>query len=120
MGPGIALTFALGGLPCTILSRTAGGTDQAVRKARSLAGVLGDNGLITPDEADHAVELLTGSTDFESVVGAAGLVVESTPERLAFKQELFERLDRLAVQGNDASLAAGSCRQVHRFTGKGR
>jgi len=86
MGPGIALTFALGGLPCTILSRTAGGTDQAVRKARSLAGVLGDNGLITPDEADHAVELLTGSTDFESVVGAAGLVVESTPERLAFSR----------------------------------
>jgi len=35
------------------------------------------------------VELLTGSSHFESVVGAAGLVVESTPESLAFKQELF-------------------------------
>jgi len=106
MGPGIALTFALGGLSVTVLSRTAGGADEAVRKARSLAGVLGENGLITPDEADHAVELLTGSSHFESVVGAAGLVVESTPESLAFKQELFQRLDRLAPQ--DAVLASNT------------
>jgi 3-hydroxybutyryl-CoA dehydrogenase len=46
------------------------------------------------------------SDDLASAVAGAGLVIESVPERLALKQDLFGELDRLAPA--DAILASNS------------
>lgn len=97
MGPGIALTLALGGLRTTILSRGAETAARALEKARSQAMLLADRELIGRDRADEAVSLLAASAAFDEVVAGAGLIVESTPEDLPFKQELFTRLDALAA-----------------------
>ena len=45
---------------------------------------------------ERALELLGGSTDFDESIAGADLVVESGPEDLAWKQELFARMDSLA------------------------
>ena len=45
VGPGIAATLALGGLPTTILSRTGGNATKGVEAASQLLLVLVDNGL---------------------------------------------------------------------------
>src|SRR5438105_86910 len=95
MGPGIALTLALGGLPSTILSRTAEGAAKGVEKARAQAQLLASNDLADALAAERALGLITGSTAFEETIRAASLVVESGPEDMAFKQDLFERMDRL-------------------------
>lgn len=96
MGPGIALTLALGGLPSTILSRTREGAAQGVEKARAQARLLGANDLADALAVERAIGLITGSTEFDETIRAASLVVESGPEDMSFKQDLFERMDRLA------------------------
>ena len=97
MGPGIALTLALGGLRTTILSRGAENAARALEKARSQAFLLADRDLIGSDCAERAAGLLEASTAFDEIVAGAGLIVESAPEDLPFKQELFARLDALAA-----------------------
>lgn len=96
MGPGIALSLALGGLRVTILSRTAKSAAAGLEKAREQAGVLLRHDLAAPDEIGRALALLECSADFDASVAGARLVVESGPEDMAFKQELFARLDALA------------------------
>jgi 3-hydroxybutyryl-CoA dehydrogenase len=106
MGPGIALTLALGGLRTTILSRRAENAAHAVEKARSQALLLADHELVDRALAEQAADLLAGSTAFDTVVASAGLIVESAPEDLAFKQQLFAHLDALATP--DALLASNT------------
>jgi 3-hydroxybutyryl-CoA dehydrogenase len=94
MGPGIALTLALGGVRTTLVSRGVESAERGLAKARQLA----DPELVGESEAETAIQLLAGSTAFDETVGAADLIVESGPENLVWKQELFARLDTLAPQ----------------------
>ncbi len=96
MGPGIAVTLALGGLRTRLLSRTEEGAARGLEKAREQIRVLEQNRLADPERAREALERLTAGADFPATVGAADLVVESAPEEMALKQELFARLDELA------------------------
>jgi 3-hydroxybutyryl-CoA dehydrogenase len=106
MGPGIALTLALGGIRVTLLSRTAEGAAQGVEKARSQGGVLAGNGLAGEAEVARALQLLHGSADFDRSIARAGLVVESGPEDLPWKQALFARME--ALTRADAVLASNT------------
>jgi len=96
MGPGIALTLALGGLRSTILSRTSEGAARGLATARMQARLLADNGLLDAAAVPPAIALLNASSAFDETVAGASLVVESGPEDMAFKQELFARMDSLA------------------------
>jgi 3-hydroxybutyryl-CoA dehydrogenase len=90
MGPGIALTLALGGVRATIQGRTAVSSVGGMDRARAAGRVLVANGLASPEQMDSAFERLNASPDFD---GAVDLVIESAPEDMEFKQELFARLD---------------------------
>jgi len=106
MGPGIAATLALGGLRTTILSRTAEGAAHGLEKARACLRVLEENGLTAADRAASARVALSASAEFDPVISAADLVVESGPEKMEFKQDIFARMDRLA--GPPAVLATNT------------
>jgi 3-hydroxybutyryl-CoA dehydrogenase len=106
MGPGIALALAMGGIRATLLSRTAAGTERGLEKARAQGRVLTDNHLAGAAEVERAMELLDGSTDFDRSIAQADLVVESGPEDLVWKQDLFARMDALATP--DAVLASNT------------
>jgi 3-hydroxybutyryl-CoA dehydrogenase len=106
MGPGIALTLALGGVRATIISRSAANAAAGLDKALAQAAVLAENELAAPEQIARALSLLVCSTDLDAAVAAAGLVVESGPEDMAWKQELFARLDALAPA--DAVLASNT------------
>jgi 3-hydroxybutyryl-CoA dehydrogenase len=99
MGPGIALTLALGGVRATLLSRAVQTAAEGVQKARVLGRMLTANGLASAVDVDRALELLTGSADFDQSIAGAALVVESGPEDLAWKRSLFTRMDALASPG---------------------
>lgn len=96
MGPGIALTLAMGGVNTTILSRTAEGAARGLDTARAQARLLHDRGVSPDGSALAAVDTLKASVDFDAVVGSVDLVVESAPENMEFKQDLFARMDSLA------------------------
>lgn len=96
MGPGIAMTLALGGIRATILSRSEEGAQAGLEKARAQLRLLAGNGLVTEQRASAAASLLAASAGFDGAIAAADLVIESAPEDLVFKQELFARMDAIA------------------------
>jgi 3-hydroxybutyryl-CoA dehydrogenase len=96
MGPGIAATLALGGVRTTLLSRTAEGAARGLQLARSHARQLEAHGIFPSGRVNFAIELIASSCAFNDAIAAADLVVESAPEDMAFKQDLFARMDELA------------------------
>lgn len=96
MGPGIAVTLALGGVPAVILSRTAAGAARGLDTARAHLRSLADNGLADPGDAARALVSLSASADFDAALAPADLVIESTPENMEFKQKLFARMEAAA------------------------
>jgi 3-hydroxybutyryl-CoA dehydrogenase len=96
MGPGIAVTLAAGGLRTTILSREAERGQQGLDKALAQVHLLKENGLVDHGCAHCAQHNLSASADFERAIASADLVIESAPENLEFKQDLFARMDAIA------------------------
>lgn len=124
MGPGIALTLALGGVRSTILSRDEAGASKGLEAARQQAIYLEQNGLLQAADSKRATALIDASHDFEDAVCHADLVIESAPENMTFKQELFERLDRLTrtsailtsnTSGLSISAIASRCKHPERI-----
>ncbi len=103
MGPGIAVTLALGGVRTTILSRTADNAARGLDAALAQARLLADNGIA---DGAAAARLLDASAAFDDAVASADLVIESGPENMEFKQALFARMDALAPP--DAVLASNT------------
>lgn len=99
MGPGIAVTLALGGLRPAILSRTEEGAARGLEKARAQVQLLAENGLASAERAQSALAALSASARLDDAVAAADLVVESAPENMAFKQDLFAHMDAIAKPG---------------------
>lgn len=97
MGPGIAVSLALGGLRATILSRDAVRAQAALQKALAQVALLEEQGLASASAAARARAGLTRSTDLDGSVAAADLVVESGPEDMQFKKDLFRRIDGIAA-----------------------
>jgi 3-hydroxybutyryl-CoA dehydrogenase len=123
MGPGIAGTLALGGVPTTILSRTGEGASKGVDAARAQLRVLAENGLAEFTEVRDAFERLDGSSAFERTVNRVDLVIESIPENMDVKQKLFARLDAAAdksailasnTSGLSITAIASRCRRPER------
>ncbi len=123
MGPGIAVTLALGGLRTTILSRSAEGAARGLAKAHAQIRLLDENGLAAPGQAQRALEELTASTDFDQVIGASDIVIESGPEKMDFKQDVFARMDALSrpeamlasnTSGLSITAVASRCRHPER------
>lgn len=96
MGPGIAMTLTLGGVEAAIVGRTpesaAAGLAMAHRQLRLLAA----NDIVSDEQRIFSESQLRATSDFEGEVAAADIVIESAPENLAFKQELFKRMDAQA------------------------
>lgn len=95
MGPGIAMTLTLGGVEAVILGRTEESAAKGLEAARRQLALLAANGLVSADQAAFSEAHLRGSARFDEEVSGAELVIESGPENLPFKQELFARMGEL-------------------------
>ncbi len=99
MGPGIAAVVALGGVPVCIVGRTLDSARHGLRIARKAILQLEENGLATVERANWALEHLSDATNLYKSVEESDLVIESLPEDMAFKQDLFCRMDDIAADG---------------------
>lgn len=106
MGPGIAVTFAIGGLDAVIISRNDEGAAKGLEAARNQVDYLAHHGLLDPALAEPVKSRLSATADMDAAVRDADIVVESAPENMEFKQGLFEHLDRVARP--DAVLASNT------------
>lgn len=94
MGPGIAYTLAQVGCASKICARTAESVERGMAAFNGLLDLLGSENLIDPDFARGAQELVSGTTELESAVADADLVIESIPENLQLKQDFFVRIEK--------------------------
>ena len=95
MGPGIALTLALGGVRTTILGRTKETPPGGWRRRVPGCGCSRRTGWQSRSGPGGRWNDGAG-TGFDETVAAADLVIESVPERMSLKQELFARMDHIA------------------------
>ncbi len=96
MGPGISGALAYGGLQTVILSRSEATAAEGLAKALDQIELLESHGLMESARAAKARTLLSCSADFDGTIATVDIVVESAPENMAFKQDLFARMDALA------------------------
>lgn len=126
MGGGIALDYALGGLAVSIVGRGPESGERALSTIGSRLHFLVEQGLISEEQRQRAASRLRAASSLEQAVCRADLVVESVPEDMALKREVFSRLESLCKR--DAILATNtsgisitriglSLRTAHRLVG---
>ncbi len=124
MGPGIAATLALGGVDVVLVSRSAGGAAQGLRAAREAIFLLQQHEIVQPARGCWAMEHVRTSTDMNRAVVDAALVIESAPEDMTLKQDLFAHLDRITrpecilcsnTSGLSITAIASKCDRAHRI-----
>ena len=106
MGPGIATTLALGGVATTIVSRTDDGAARGAAAADRYLAQLLDAGLILPAERAASRVRIHASADLAATARDADLIVESIPEQMSLKQDLFAYLD--GITRPDAVVASNT------------
>ncbi len=95
MGPGIALVLALGEVSTTLVSRSVEGAARGLASLRAQTALLLSNQLADAGTVEAALARVSASTSLDAVA-TAGLVIESGPEELLYKQSLFDQLDRIS------------------------
>lgn len=95
MGPGMALTFALGGSRVAMVGRSAESVERGYAGLDEALAFLIRHGLLDREQAPVLRDRVWGTADIEEAVAGAGLVQESVVERLDAKRELFARLEGL-------------------------
>ncbi len=91
MGNGIAHVCSLAGIPVAMVDISTEALDKAIGTiARNMERQIGRK-LITPEQRDAAMGLITTSTDYASF-GTTDFVIEAATEREAIKREVFKAL----------------------------
>jgi 3-hydroxyacyl-CoA dehydrogenase len=98
MGGGIAMSFANGGLPVTMVEAT----DEALRRGLAALeknyAISVSRGSLTEKEKAERLALIEGSTDYADL-SDCDLIVEAVFEDMAVKKAVFSRLDGVARPG---------------------
>ena len=105
MGPGIAVSYALGGHPTTVYSRSEKTVTRAESVGRSSLSLFVEEGMITGQQMEEAMALLRFSTNLDESVSGCGYIAETIVEKPDAKQELYEKLD--AILPADVIIAKG-------------
>ncbi|WIG95923.1 3-hydroxyacyl-CoA dehydrogenase family protein [Myxococcus sp. SDU36] len=97
MGCGIALELAIAGRQVVLYNTRADSSERARAKLERDAALLVETGLLAPQQAPAALGRIRRTTVLAEAAVEQDLVIESIPEDLALKQQLFRELDRLAA-----------------------
>lgn len=93
MGAGIGLCFARAGYAVTIYSKTRAGLDRALDHVQRSLNLFVSEGGMTQADADSARKRIRLTTRIKSAVIDAQFVIESVPEQLKLKQDLFRKIE---------------------------
>ncbi|RWQ41404.1 MAG: 3-hydroxyacyl-CoA dehydrogenase [Mesorhizobium sp.] len=98
MGGGIAMAFANGGYPVTLLETTQEALQRGLATIEKNYAVSVARGSLSEDAKCLRLGLFKGSTDYGDLADC-GLIVEAVFEEMAVKREVFGRLDAVAKPG---------------------
>jgi 3-hydroxyacyl-CoA dehydrogenase len=123
MGTGIAVEFAVAGRDVAVMTRSDRTGAAALERIRRDLELMVDTGLLTTGQAATAASRVRTTTSLDEVVDGSDHVVESVPEDVALKREVFTELDKRApgdvlLATNTTSLPvsaiAAGCRRPQR------
>ncbi|HEU5433432.1 MAG TPA: 3-hydroxyacyl-CoA dehydrogenase NAD-binding domain-containing protein [Thermomicrobiales bacterium] len=106
MGPGIAATFARHGFATRLFDIKPEQLEKAKGTVDFVYATLVRGGFMTDAEAEKGKKNLTYTGDLGQAVGGADFVVETAPEKLEIKQQVFRDVEGLV--GDDAILASNT------------
>ncbi|RUU31138.1 3-hydroxyacyl-CoA dehydrogenase [Mesorhizobium sp. M6A.T.Ce.TU.002.03.1.1] len=98
MGGGIAMAFANGGYPVTLLESTQEALQRGLATIEKNYAVSVARGSLSEDAKRQRLGLFEGSTDYGDLADC-DLIVEAVFEEMAVKREVFGRLDAVAKPG---------------------
>ncbi|KXF52940.1 3-hydroxyacyl-CoA dehydrogenase [Rhodococcus sp. SC4] len=98
MGSGIAMAFANGGLPVTVIEQDQAALDRGLARIRSTYETSAAKGKLTETQVRERTALIEPSLHFDAVTGV-DLVVEAVFEDMGVKTEVFGKLDALCTPG---------------------
>ncbi|NOJ92208.1 3-hydroxyacyl-CoA dehydrogenase family protein [Corallococcus coralloides] len=96
MGCGIALELAIAGRQVVLFNRQAQSSEAARVKLERDAALLVEAGMLGAEQRTTALARIHRTTVLAEAAVVQDLIIESIPEDLALKQQLFKELDRLA------------------------
>ena len=94
MGGGIAMNFAIAGIPVTVLETEQEALDRGLAVVRANFERSEKSGRLPPGGAGRCMERITSTLDYGALAGA-DFVVEAAYENLDVKQRIFSRLDQI-------------------------
>lgn len=106
MGSQIAVLAALAGCETTVVDVDQDRLDSAIEKVRLTARRQAERGTLEPSEVDAAFTRLATSTDLETAVRDADIVIEAIVEDLEAKRSMFSQLGQ--ITRSDTILATNS------------
>ncbi len=96
MGGGIAMNFANAGIPVVVLEASAAALEKGLALVRRNYAASVARGSLSPQRAEAAAGLISGSGDY-AALGGADIIIEAVFEDLQVKREVFARLDAVAA-----------------------
>jgi len=117
MGHGIAQVCAMAGMEVRLFDLEDAALQRGLDKVHSNLDKGVARGKVTEEQRDQALMRLAGSTDLETAVDGANLVVEAVPEVLSLKQKIFSDVEGLVDEDtvlgtNTSSLSVASIASV--------
>lgn len=117
MGHGIAQVCAMSGMEVRLFDLEDASLQRGLDKVHSNLDKGVARGKVTEEQRDQALMRLAGSTDLETAVDGANLVVEAVPEILALKQKIFSDVEAMVDEDtvlgtNTSSLSVASIASV--------
>ncbi len=126
MGHGIAQSLAQAGVETRLYDVAPDVLRQARAKVQQNLDQGVEKGKVKPEEREGALGRLSTTSDFADAIRGADAVIEAVPERIALKQELFQKLGAalprdVLLATNTSSLPvsqiASAARHPERVTG---
>jgi 3-hydroxyacyl-CoA dehydrogenase len=97
MGPGMAATFARNGFDTTLFDIKQEQLEKAKVTVDFVYGTLTNGGFTTAADADAGRSRITYTTDLAEALKGADFVVETVPEQVAIKQQVFRDIEALVA-----------------------
>ena len=98
MGGGIAMNFANAGIPVTVLETAQAALDKGLGTVRKNYESTLKKGRLSQDEFDKRIKRITGTLSYDDLK-SADLIIEAVFEDMQVKQQVFEKLDKVAKSG---------------------
>jgi 3-hydroxyacyl-CoA dehydrogenase len=95
MGGGIAMAFANGGIPVTLLEMNREALDRGLAMIEKNYDISVSRGSLTEDAKAKRMALFSPTTDYADLA-ECDLVIEAVFEDMAVKKEVFSKLDTIA------------------------